>query len=155
MSEPVAFRTLNYEDPDELLRYVQIFWDIPLEHDIWFVRRSEQYIREWAETARTTETEDDTFSGIALKGREIVGLHVLRKFEEWDRTGAHIANLWVHEDLRGSGIAAGLKKMGEEWARIIGADFINTNVNAANQRMKEINEGVGFEVYRYNMRKKL
>jgi RimJ/RimL family protein N-acetyltransferase len=85
----------------------------------------------------------------------MVGLHILRRFEEWEQVGVHIAGLWVDEEYRGRGIARELKRRGEDWARSVGATFVNTNVQSQNERMLAINERAGFSVFRYNLRKRL
>lgn len=151
----IEFRTVRVDDPAEHRAYLRLFWDIPLALDRYFKRRSDEFVEEWMESARAKETELDTFSGIALHRDEIVGVHILRVFEEYERLGVHIAGLWVREGYRGIGIARRLKEDGEVWARRLGAAFLNTNVQAGNERMLGINEKAGFAVYRLNMRKDL
>ena len=106
-------------------------------------------------SARENENAKNTFSGIALHGKEMVGVHIVRRFDEWEQVGVHIAGLWVDPSYRGLGIARVLKANGENWARSVGATFMNTNVQAENHRMLSINEQAGFTLYRYNLRKRL
>jgi|SRR5271157_5666586 len=107
------------------------------------------------QSARAEETDLNTFSGIALHRYAIVGVHILRAYEEYERLGAHITGLWVHEGYRGIGIARRLKDNGEAWARRVGEEFLNTNVQVENAEVLRINEKAGFTVFRLNMRKDL
>lgn len=151
----IEFRTLDYSDESEMRRYLRLFWDVPLEHNEYFTRRSEEFLTDYMETARRTETPDNTFSGIALHRDEIVGLHIVRRFEEWEQIGAHIVVLWVHPDFRGLGIARKFKIDGENWARSTGATFMNSNIHPGNRRMLDIAQQAGFSLFRLNMRKRL
>jgi len=151
----IEFRRLNYADEAEVRAYIRLFWEIPLEHNEYFVARSEEFLANWFRTACKTETPETTFSGIALHHGQIIGIHLLRRFEEFETVGAHIAGLWVHPDYRGQGIARTLKSQGEAWARSVGATFLNTNVHPQNARMLAINEEAGFSLFRLNLRKRL
>jgi len=153
--QDIEFRTLDYSDDVEMRTYLRLFWDVPLEHNEYFTRRSDEFLADYMETARRTETPDNTFPGIALHGNEIVGLHIVRRFEEWEQIGAHIVVLWVHPDYRGIGIARKFKADGESWALSVGAMFMNSNIHPGNHRMLEIAEQSGFSLFRYNMRKRL
>jgi GNAT superfamily N-acetyltransferase len=113
------------------------------------------FVESAARTARETESTLNTFAGIALDDGLIVGLHILRRFEEGGSVGVHIAGLWVAEGHRRRGVARNLKEQGEAWARSISATFLNTNVRIANARMLEINDRLGFSPYRINLRKRL
>jgi GNAT superfamily N-acetyltransferase len=150
----IEFRTVRSADAAEYCTYLRLFWDIPigLNH---FTRRSDEFIENWMRSARAKETDLNTFSGIALHRGAIVGVHILRTYEEYERLGAHIAGLWVREGYRGIGIARRLKENGEGWARRVGAEFLNTNVHVENAGMLRINERAGFRVFRLNMRKDL
>lgn len=151
----IEFRTLDYSNDAEMRTYLRLFWDIPLQHNEYFTRRSDEFLTDYMETARRTETPENTFSGIALFGIEIVGLHIVRRFEEWEQIGAHIVALWVHPDYRGIGIARKFKTDGENWARSVGATFMNSNIHPGNRRMLAIAEQAGFSLFRFNMRKRL
>jgi GNAT superfamily N-acetyltransferase len=153
--DQIEFRTVDYNDDTELREYLRLFWDIPLEHNEYFTRRSDSFLDDWIQTAKRTENPGNTFSGIALDGSKIVGVHILRRFQEWEQIGVHIAGLWVHPKYRGLGIARALKLRGENWARSINASFINTNVHPGNHRMLELNNQAGFSLFRLNMRKRL
>ena len=153
--EEIEFRTVRADDPKEFRTYLRIFWDIPLQHNRYFTKRSDAFIDDWMASARAQETEQNTHSGIAVHGDDIVGIHILRAYEEYERQGAHIAGLWVREDLRRFGIARRLKEAGEAWARSIGAEWLNTNVQADNAQMLRINERAGFRLFRMNLRKDL
>jgi GNAT superfamily N-acetyltransferase len=151
----IEFRTLDYANTAEMRRYLELFYEIPAELDAYYVPKSSDFIASCIATAREQEDAANTFCGIALAQGEIVGLHILRRFQEGDLIGVHIAGLWVAEEHRGAGIARSLKERGEAWARSIGASFLNTNVAAANARMLEINERIGFKPYKINLRKRL
>ena len=153
--QEIEFRTLNYSDDTEMRTYLRLFWEVPLEHSEYFTRRSEEFLAEYMATARKTETPDNTYSGIALHRGEIVGLHIVRRFEEYEQIGVHIVALWVRRDYRGLGIARKFKIEGETWARTVGATFMNSNIHAGNARMLELAEQAGFSLFRFNMRKRL
>lgn len=151
----IEYRTLDYADTDEIRRYLVSFYAIPAGVDEYHFAKDDAFIEQCIATARAQENASNTFAGIALDARAIVGLHILRRFEEGPRVGVHIAGLWVAEPHRRGGIARRLKQDGEAWARAIGADFINTNVRSGNLRMLEINARLGFEPYRIQLRKRL
>jgi ribosomal protein S18 acetylase RimI-like enzyme len=157
----IELRTLNYRDVAEVRDYLVLLSQISAEGDEFHVERSAEDIDRAVLKARREEDESNTFAGIALERRtpgqrrQIVGLHILRRFEEGPLVGAHIGGLWVHERCRRQGIARRLKALGESWARSIGAAFINTNVLVNNQRMLDFNRSLGFTDYRVNMRKRL
>jgi GNAT superfamily N-acetyltransferase len=155
----LIFRTLNYRDVAEVRAYLALLFDISAEGDEFHYERSDELIDRAVLKARREEDESNTFAGMALErreqGSEIVALHVVRRFEEGPRLGAHIGGLWVAERHRHSGVARKLKAMGESWARGIGATFLNTNVLVRNERMLKLNRDLGFEEYRINMRKRL
>ena len=142
-------------DPDEHRAWFRLFWDIPIDLNRYFTRRSDEFVYDWMVSARAKETDLNTFSGIALYDQAIIGVLLLRIFEEYERLGAHIAGLWVHQDYRGVGVGRTLKENGEAWAREAGAEFLNTNVQVENARMRRINQEAGFTPFRLNMRKDL
>jgi GNAT superfamily N-acetyltransferase len=126
--------------------------------------KSPEFIDRAVIKARREEDESNTFAGMALervpglahdRKRGIVGLHILRRFEEGPLIGAHIAGLWVAEHRRRQGVARRLKAMGESWARGIGASFLNSNVLVHNEPMLKLNRDLGFVDYRINLRKRL
>src|SRR5688572_9816532 len=168
---PLEFRTLNYRDVAEVRAYLEILYAISAEGDEFHFDRSALVIDRAVIKVRREEDESNTFAGLALErgaagqkrrgpdeeGRraEIVALHIVRRFEEGPRVGAHIGGLWVAERWRRQGVARRLKAMGESWARGIGATFLNTNVLVGNERMLAFNRALGFEPYRVNLRKRL
>ena len=154
------FRTLNYRDVAEVRAFLVLLYAISAEGDAYHFDRSDEFIDRAVIKARREEDESNTFAGVALtrRGRgqqEIVGLHILRRFEEGPLVGAHVAGLWVAEDCRRQGVARRLKVMGEAWARGIGASFMNTNVLVDNNRMLAFNRSLGYVDYRINLRKRL
>ena len=153
--QDISFRTVNYADELELRSYLEIFWKLPAENNEYFTKRTDSFMNEWLESAKNTESTENTFSGIALHSTKIVGLHIARKFEEWEQIGVHLAGLWVHPEYRGIGISKKMKQQAEVWAKSIGATFINTNVQRDNERMLSINKNAGYKVFRYNLRKRI
>lgn len=159
----LELRRLNYRDSAELRAYLEVLFDISAEGDEFHFEKSPELIDRAVIKARREENESNTFAGIALerstgvrdRRKEIVGVHVLRRFEEGPLVGAHVSGLWVAEHRRRQGVARRLKTMGESWARGIGAAFLNTNVLVNNQRMLDLNHSLGFVDYRINLRKRL
>ena len=151
----VEFRTLDYANTGEVRRYLELFYAVPAEWDEYYLPKSSEFIESCVGTARNEENSNNTFSGVALEGADIIGLHILRRFDEGGLVGVHIAGLWVAERHRRTGVARRLKELGEAWARSIGANFVNTNVGVTNARMLAINQGIGFRPYKLNLRKRL
>lgn len=151
----IEYRTLNYRDTHELRQYLTLLYEISAEADAFHFEKSAEFIDRCLIKARREENQANTFAGLAREGREIVGLHILRRFEEGTLVGAHVAGLWVTERFRRQGVATELKRMGESWARSIGASFLNSNVLVGNTRMLELNHKLGYEDYRINLRKRL
>ena len=152
----ILFRELNYADRNEVSQFQNLFWNVPASlGDEYISKRTPEFIEACIDKAISTENEKNTFSGLALAQGKIVGIHLLRKFEELDSIGVHIANLWVDEKHRGKGIARELKERGEFWAKAIGAEFLNTNVLPDNEVMLAVNKAYGFKPYKINMRKRL
>jgi GNAT superfamily N-acetyltransferase len=152
----LLFRMLNYKDISEVRSFITLLYAISAEAaDPFHFAKSPQFIDRCVVKARREEKPENTFSGLALEGKEMVGVHVLRRFDEGPLVGAQIAGLWVAERCRRRGVARRLKAMGEAWARSIGADFLNSNVLVRNDPMLELNRKLGFESYRVNLRKRL
>jgi GNAT superfamily N-acetyltransferase len=151
----IEFRTLNYRDTRELRAFLELLYAIAADRDPYHFEKSPEFIDRALVKARREEDATNTFAGLALDGREIVGLHVLRRFEEGPLVAAHVAGLWVAERHRRGGIARRLKAMGESWARSIGAAFLNSNVLVTNEPMLTLNRQLGFDDYRVNLRKRL
>lgn len=151
----IEYRTLNYRDHDEVRQYLTLLYGMSAEGDAYHFEKSPELIDRCMIKARREENPSNTFAGLARERREIVGLHILRRFEEGALVGAHVAGLWVTERCRRRGIATELKARGEAWARSIGASFLNSNVLVGNARMLELNHKLGYEDYRINLRKRL
>jgi GNAT superfamily N-acetyltransferase len=163
-SVSLEFRTLDYRDVAEVRAFLELLFDISAVGDEYHFDKSPEYIDRAVIKARREENESNTFAGVALervpgaaqdRKRGIVGLHIVRRFEEGPLIGAHVAGLWVAEHRRGQGVARRLKAMGESWARGIGAAFLNSNVLVHNERMLKLNRELGFVDYRINLRKRL
>ena len=153
--EAIVFRTLNYGDLAEVRAFVTLLYAISAEADPFHFDKSREFIDRCVVKARREEDPSNTFSGLALRGKEMVGVHSLRRFEEGSLVGAQVAGLWVAKHCRRQGVARTLKGMGEAWARSVGAHFLNSNVLVQNEAMLELNRQLGFETYRVNLRKRL
>jgi GNAT superfamily N-acetyltransferase len=151
----IVFRTLNYGDLAEVRAFVTLLYAISAEADPFHFDKSPEFIDRCVVKARREENASNTFSGLALRGKELIGVHSLRRFEEGPLVGAQVAGLWVAKHCRRQGVARTLKAMGEVWARSIGAHFLNSNVLVQNAAMLELNRQLGFESYRVNLRKRL
>ena len=152
----ILFRQLNYADRDEVSRFQHLFWQVPASlEDEYLSEITPEFIAAYIDRALTTENETNTFSGLALYQEKIIGIHVLRRMSLLDSVGAHIANLWVDENYRGKGIANELKKRGELWAKSIGAEFLNSQIQSDNETMLALNKAQGFKPYKINMRKRI
>jgi ribosomal protein S18 acetylase RimI-like enzyme len=90
-----------------------------------------------------------------FSGEEMVASHFLHRMELDHRPACHIHGLWVQAEFRKLGIARRLKTMGEEWARAMGCQFMDSNVRITNRGMIALNESMGYEVARLNFRKPL
>ena len=155
-AEPqLVYRLLNYKDIGEVRAFVTQMFAISAEADPFHFDKSPEFIDRWVLKALREENPTNTFAAVVLERREIVAVHVLRRFEEGPFVGAQVAGLWVAERCRRRGVARQLKAMGEAWARSIGAQFLNTNVLSQNAAMLELNRELGFENYRVNLRKRL
>jgi GNAT superfamily N-acetyltransferase len=151
----IVFRTLNYADLAEVRAFVTLLYAISAEADAFHFDKPAEFIDRCVIKARREENPNNTFSGLALRGKEMVGVHSLRRFEEGPLVGAQVAGLWVAKHCRRQGVARTLKALGEAWARSIGAHFLNSNVLVQNSAMLELNRQLGFESYRVNLRKRL
>jgi GNAT superfamily N-acetyltransferase len=151
----LEYRTLNYKDASEVRAFLTRLYAISAELDPYHFEKSPEFIDRAVIQARREENPSNTFAGLALLGRDIVGLHVVRRIEEGPLIGAHSAGLWVAKAYRRRGIARHLKGLGESWARGIGAAFLSTNVLMHNTPMLELNDELGFERYRVQLRKRL
>lgn len=151
----IEYRTLNYRDITEVRAFLGLLYAIAADLDPYHFEKSEEFIDRCLVKARREEDASNTFAGLALERTEIVGLHVLRRFEEGPLVGAHVAGLWVAERCRRRGVARRLKALGESWARSIGAAFLNSNVLVTNEPMRQLNRQLGFDEYRVNLRKRL
>jgi len=151
----IIYRTLDYKNQAELLSYTKLFWSIPIGLNEFFTKRTPTFINNWCRQAKKEENESNTFPGIAIFNKKIIGLYLLRRFEEFEHVGVHVAGIWVAPKHRKDGVASKLKNIGNEWASSIGAVFINANVDPINQRMQKIIEHNGFTLHKLSYRKQL
>jgi GNAT superfamily N-acetyltransferase len=153
--EGLVFRLLDYRDVGEVRSFVTLLHAIGEEADPYYFAKTPELIDRAVIIARREENPSNTFAGLALAGKAIVAVHVLRRFEEGPLVGAQVSGLWVMPRYRRHGVASRLKAMGEAWARSIGAHFLNSNVLSQNAPMLQLNRELGFENYRINLRKRL
>ena len=96
------------------------------------------------------------FCGIcAFDGDKIAGSHFIEIQKIDGMRAAHIHGLWVDQSYRGNGIARRLKEMGEVWSREQNCVLMDSNVRVSNVSMITLNKKMGYEIARYNFRKKL
>ncbi len=134
---------------EELLKVATLDHSIPIQWDPFFdieVNKIEDRL-----TFYDKLTEHDFFK-VVYSDAAIVAIHIVR---DMHKTWGSIATLWVHLDLRKTGLAKRLKQDGEAWARSRGLLYIQTSVNSANTRMLELNRKNGFEEFSVTFRKKL
>jgi GNAT superfamily N-acetyltransferase len=151
----LVYRLLNYKDIGEVRAFITLLYAISAEADPFHFEQSAEFIDRMVLKALREENPSNTFAALVLERREIVAVHVLRRFEEGPLVGAQVSGLWVAQRCRRQGLARQLKAMGEIWARSIGANFLNTNVLSQNAAMLDLNRQLGFENYRVNLRKRL
>src|SRR5262245_55512386 len=151
----IEYRTLDYKNVAEVREYLRLLYAISAEGDEFHFDKSDEFIDRALIKARREESPGNTFAGVAHLGRHIVGVHLLRRFDEGPAIGVQVAGLWVAERCRRRGVAKTLKARGEAWARSIGAEFINTNVLVSNGAMLALNRALGYRDYRINLRKRL
>lgn len=100
--------------------------------------------------------EPDFFEVALENSQKIVGFHIIRRIPFPPNLFAGtIVSLWVDPAVRGRGIARALKMRGEDWARSIGLDNLQTAVHRNNQTMLKINQKSGFLETQILMRKYL
>jgi len=86
----IEYRTLNYKDTAEVREYLRLLYAISAEGDAYHFDKPPEFIDRCVIKARREENPSNTFAGLALQGRDIVGLHLVRRFEEGPCVGAHI-----------------------------------------------------------------
>ncbi|MGO1070191.1 GNAT family N-acetyltransferase [Lysobacter sp. CA199] len=153
----IVYRTIDPENYQEAYTF-NLFWE---------------YSWRDSSTAYVADSEDErkkkTDALIANLTRADRKYHYLAAFDDGAMAGAicldrmlidkrpacHVQGLWVHPDHRGRGIARRLKELGEDWAREMGSEFMDSNVRVDNRNMIQLNEQMGYEVARLNFRKEL
>jgi GNAT superfamily N-acetyltransferase len=151
----IRYRALNVSDDSEIARVAEIHEMAPRYWTRGHVPEPGQ-IRRRIEQLKSPAGCLDRFFQIAETAEgTIAGFHWV-DLEELDggKVG-HIKSLWVDDAFQHMGIAAGLKKNGESWAKSKGATCMKTTVHANNTRMIEFNLRSGFEQGFIEMTKKL
>ena len=91
----------------------------------------------------------------AFEEDKMIGGIYQNKFTIDNQLACHVHGLWIHSDYRKRGIAKELKRLGEEWAKHQACKFMDSNVRVTNKSMIALNESLGYEVARFNFRKKI
>lgn len=151
----VEYGTLDYRDSAEVREYFTHILAISGEDDEYHFDKTPEFVDRFVLKARREDNASNTFAGLARAGREMIGVHLVRRLEEGPYIGAHVAGSWVAEQWRRRGVAKALKALGESWARRIGAHFMSTNVLVENAPMHALNRALGYRPYRIHSRKRL
>ena len=117
----------------------------------------EEKLAHWLKYLAKVGIDGSALILLARDGAEVVATHWVRVDAD-PKSGevvAHIQSLMVLESHRRRGIAAELKRRGEEWARARGAKRISTHVFYNNKTMIELNLRLGFEAMQVEMVKRL
>lgn len=117
----------------------------------------EEKLAHWLKYLAKVGIDGSALILLARDGAEMVATHWVRVDPD-PRSGelvAHIQSLMVLESHRRRGIAAELKRRGEEWARARGAKRISTHVFYSNRTMIDFNVKLGFEPQQVEMVKRL
>lgn len=154
----IEFREINIEDFEEVKMLVithEYSWrDSDPES---FIARSDEKrneVTKWYMRDFKKENSNN-FGFVALEGSVMVGSHLLEIWKIDGVRACHIHGLWVHENYRGRGIAHKLKKMGEDWAKKKNCVLMDSNVKVTNESMIALNKKMGYEIARFNFRKKI
>jgi ribosomal protein S18 acetylase RimI-like enzyme len=91
----------------------------------------------------------------AYDGDQLIGCHFLDIYEIDNKKACHVHGLWVDKEYRKLGLGKKLKTEGEKWASSQNCEFMDANVSVSNTNMIKLNEDLGYEVARYNFRKRL
>lgn len=150
----ISYRPVQRENAEEMRFVAYVDSRIPLEHDPLF-KWQESDVEGRVQMLKKAVKPDDFFD-VAVAGGRIVGFHVIKAggFPS-ELKPAFVLTTWTDPEMRGRGIAGELKARGETWARDASVGFLQTNVNASNPRMREINEQNGYQVSSFVMRKML
>lgn len=135
----VTVRPMKPGCTTEARRLAEIHESAPAQWISGYVAPLELVRRREDEFLQASQTEKAMLM-IAVCEESIAGFH----WVDTEGHAAHIKSLWVQESLRKSGLAAQLKRAGEEWARSRGLKEMMTSVHFSNQRMLDINIANGF-----------
>jgi GNAT superfamily N-acetyltransferase len=139
-------------------------YDFVLCHEYAFRDSSSLYVPDSEEQRREKATimaerllsGDEVYHCLAaFDGAKMVGAHFLHRMSIDKLPACHVHGLWVHAEHRKTGIARRLKELGEAWARSKGCILMDSNVRVTNLGMIALNESMGYEVARFNFRKRL
>jgi len=135
----VAVRPMKPGCSTEARRLAEIHESAPAQWIPGYVAPPE-LVRRREEEFLAASQADKAMLLVAVFDETIAGFH----WVDTEGHAAHIKSLWVQESLRRSGLAAQLKRAGEEWARFRGLKEMITSVHFSNQRMLDINIANGF-----------
>lgn len=158
MSDKIVYRPINLDNFEEV-RYFFITHEYSWRDSdpATFVARSEEKRDEVAKNyiEKLKDGSEKFYCLGAFIGDELIGSHFLDRYMIDGQKACHIHGLWIDSAYRNKGIAMTLKKKGEEWAKSKGCVLMDANVKVSNKNMISLNEKLGYEVARYNFRKRL
>ena len=100
----------------------------------------------WKDCAESRATGKESICVIAIDGSRGVGIAGGITPEDNPRVD-QLVSMWVHEDVRGSNVAARLASQVEVWAFDRGSEGIVLGVNTGNLRATRFYEKMGFVVF--------
>ncbi len=139
----IVYRCLRCDESDAIRLLVARHQGLPRAWDPEHEVRANRVAHDVAVLSDAT-TANRRIVVVASDEREaIVALHWVALSDDLG-TCAMVQSLWTDPSLRRRGIARELKRLGEEWARSVGATTIATNVAPKNREMILLNETLGF-----------
>jgi GNAT superfamily N-acetyltransferase len=148
--DSLQIRDANFEDHIEIQLLARLYVAVPLSWDPSY-EFTEETIRKNYDSL--LQKKDSLKCLLVISDSETVGIHIL--FKEKSSTECFVKTLWLRTEYRKQGLGSKLKQMGEDWARLQGAQKIVTHVMADNPMMLEINKSKGFAITKFEMSKSL
>lgn len=146
---------------DELETFIDELW-IKAQHEMATVSEHtlvDDIRSDGLSHRRSRLSDDDSITFLARDGNRLIGFlaaeiqtppPIFQQVRE-----CHIDELFVSEEARRQGIATKLLERGEEWADRHDRERLDLNVHHENHSAKRLYEKVGYNVKRYNMKKRL
>lgn len=153
----IVYRPIDPDNFQEAYEF-NLFWEYSWrDSSIAYVADTEDERRRKTEAliANLTRSDRKYHALAAFDDSAMAGVISLDRMVIDKRPACHVQGLWVHPDYRGRGIARRLKELSEEWAHMMGSEFMDSNVRVDNSNMIQLNEQMGYSVVRLNFRKQL